>query len=318
VIIPTYNRAHCVGDAIRSVLAQSLPPFEIIVVDDGSSDDTPRVLASFGDSIRALRQENAGVSAARNRGIEAARGEWISFLDSDDLWSPEKMSRSFAILKEHPEAIAVATNGVLEAAQETVNIRDLRGSDLADGLVPRPLVHVVKSMFWIQGLTVAAPVAKRLPRFDTAKRAHEDIEWIARCALEGAFCFLSAPMFSVRRLSEATVALSALDVTDRRRWLETLVSVYRGLLASESLTRNERALLRRQLAGALLDLAGVCRQAGSRRASWNCIWEAAQVRPSPVVVVRALALITSLHSHYDAIRGGGGYRRPTMLTDDPA
>ncbi len=74
VVIPTYNRAHCVGEAIESVLAQTYKDFEIIVVDDGSTDNTAEVLARFGDRIRVIRQENSGVSAARNAGIRAASG----------------------------------------------------------------------------------------------------------------------------------------------------------------------------------------------------------------------------------------------------
>ncbi len=80
VIIPTFNRAHCVGEAIQSVLDQTVPADEIIVIDDGSTDNTAEVLAGFGDRITVIRQPNAGVSAARNAGIARATSEWIAFL----------------------------------------------------------------------------------------------------------------------------------------------------------------------------------------------------------------------------------------------
>lgn len=91
VIIPTYNRGHLIGEAVTSVLAQEGVACEVIVVDDGSSDQSASVLASFGSAIRSLFQAHAGVSAARNRGIRAANGEWLAFLDSDDLWLPRKL-----------------------------------------------------------------------------------------------------------------------------------------------------------------------------------------------------------------------------------
>jgi glycosyltransferase involved in cell wall biosynthesis len=102
VIIPTYNYARYLRDAIDSVLAQTVAPLEIIVVDDGSTDDTPQVLAAYGEKIRAIHQSNLGVAAARNTGLAAARGECIAFLDSDDLWLPRKLELQIARLESDP------------------------------------------------------------------------------------------------------------------------------------------------------------------------------------------------------------------------
>lgn len=105
VIIPTYNRAHLVGEAITSVLNQDSKDcsLEIIVVDDGSADDTRAVVAQFGKDVRYVHQANQGVGAARNRGLQEASGEWIAFLDSDDLWLPDKLSLQFQVLNAFPE-----------------------------------------------------------------------------------------------------------------------------------------------------------------------------------------------------------------------
>src|SRR6266851_8937531 len=92
-VIPTYNRAALVGRAIESALAQEYAPSEIIVVDDGSVDDTRRVLESYGDRVHCMYQANSGVSAARNRGVRGAKCEWIAFLDSDDCWFPGHLKR---------------------------------------------------------------------------------------------------------------------------------------------------------------------------------------------------------------------------------
>jgi glycosyltransferase involved in cell wall biosynthesis len=98
-VIPTYNRRSTAGDAVRSALDQDYRPLEVVVVDDGSTDDTLAMLAEFGDRIRIIRHRvNRGASAARNTGIEAARGEYVAFLDSDDLWRPEKTSTQLAFM----------------------------------------------------------------------------------------------------------------------------------------------------------------------------------------------------------------------------
>jgi glycosyltransferase involved in cell wall biosynthesis len=109
VIIPTYNRAGCLREAVDSVLSQEFSGFELIVVDDGSTDETPQLLREYGDSIRVLRQENRGVSAARNAGIASGRGELIAFLDSDDIWLPGKLARQVDFFRQNPELLICQT-----------------------------------------------------------------------------------------------------------------------------------------------------------------------------------------------------------------
>jgi glycosyltransferase involved in cell wall biosynthesis len=108
VIIPTFNRAWILLEAIESVLSQTFENYELIVVDDGSTDNTRLLLKACKD-IRVVSQENKGVSAARNRGIEAATGDYLAFLDSDDLWLPEKLDLQMAFFKTHPKAMICQT-----------------------------------------------------------------------------------------------------------------------------------------------------------------------------------------------------------------
>lgn len=107
VIIPSYNCAPYLSEAIESVLDQSHPPAEVIVVDDGSTDDSLEIARGFGARIRLLAQANAGVSAARNRAIEEATGDWLAFLDADDVWLPTKLERQLAAVEGRPDVVCV-------------------------------------------------------------------------------------------------------------------------------------------------------------------------------------------------------------------
>jgi GT2 family glycosyltransferase len=104
VIIPTFNRHALVCEAVRSVLAQrGDQAIELIVVDDGSNDETEAALATFADRVRYLWQPNHGVAAARNTGARSSTGEWLAFLDSDDLWLPDKLAAQIAFVRAHPQ-----------------------------------------------------------------------------------------------------------------------------------------------------------------------------------------------------------------------
>ncbi len=112
VILPTYNRASTLFRALDSVLKQDYPLHEIIVIDDGSKDNTAQIIQEDFLSVRLIRQQNRGVSAARNRGIFTATGEWLAFLDSDDSWSPDKLSRQIEALKCHAQHVICHTNEI--------------------------------------------------------------------------------------------------------------------------------------------------------------------------------------------------------------
>ena len=116
IIIPLYNKATTIARALDCVLAQTYQDFEVVVVDDGSSDEGATIVERYTDSrIRLIRQENAGVSAARNRGIAEARGEYVAFLDADDEWMPEFLEEIVALQKEFPACRAQATNYIFNS-----------------------------------------------------------------------------------------------------------------------------------------------------------------------------------------------------------
>jgi glycosyltransferase involved in cell wall biosynthesis len=102
-IVPAFNGERFLEQALRSAVGQSMPPAEVIVVDDGSTDRSAEIAEGFGDPVRCIRQENAGVAGARNRGLSAATGELIAFLDHDDLWPEGKLEAQVTALRANPE-----------------------------------------------------------------------------------------------------------------------------------------------------------------------------------------------------------------------
>ena len=108
VIVVTYNRAHFLKDALDSIIRQTFQDYEIIVVDDGSTDNTKEVAGKYG-GIRYIYQEHGGISKARNTAIKAAKGKWIATLDSDDLWKEEKLQKQIDYLRAHPDCRIVYT-----------------------------------------------------------------------------------------------------------------------------------------------------------------------------------------------------------------
>ena len=107
VIIPSFNRAELLPRALDSVLAQTRPVDEIIVIDDGSDDATSELIPAHYPQVRYLRQANTGVAAARNRGIQTARGEWLAFLDSDDAWLPQKIEHQLIAIERYPDSVLI-------------------------------------------------------------------------------------------------------------------------------------------------------------------------------------------------------------------
>ncbi len=108
VIIPTFNMAHYLGECISSVTRQSVGNMEVIVIDDGSTDNTNEIVSSFGNRVSYFYQSNRGESAARNMGIKISSGEYLAFLDADDIWLPEKIEKQIAVLNRNPNIGMVA------------------------------------------------------------------------------------------------------------------------------------------------------------------------------------------------------------------
>ena len=203
VIIPTYNRAQKVQAAIRSVLSQTYPDYEIILVDDGSTDGTAEAVERFFSQeqgnvkkVRYLFQHNQGPSISRNTGIEHARGKWIAFLDSDDLWFPEKLECQLQVLEQFKEA------GACVADAQMVNDVGLDASTFHQcgrvyhqpiGIASDALLGTAKDFpgFWLSTLLVRTDLARDLKGFDPDIQVAEDRDFHFRLALKTRFAYIN-------------------------------------------------------------------------------------------------------------------------------
>jgi len=180
VVIPTYNRHSLLARALRSLMAQTRPPDEIIVVDDGSTDGTGERLAREFPSVRYFAQERRGVSSARNRAIRAASGEWMGFLDSDDEWLPEKLARQLAVLAAQPDHHVCHTNEFWIRRGRKVNPRRVhakRGGRIFQHCLPLCVISPSSAL-------IHRSVLKRVGLFDEGLIACEDYDlWLRVCAI---------------------------------------------------------------------------------------------------------------------------------------
>lgn len=257
VIIPVYNGAAFVARAVRSALAQSHAPCEIIVVNDGSTDATPAALATFGAQIQRIDIANGGVANARNVGMLASRGELIAFLDADDIWYPHKLAAQLAALRRHPRAGFCCCDYRLHrrAPGPAENHFDQFAGD-ADLIYDRPLQvpplgMLIKSNFvgTCSNVILKRSVMEQVGLFDIGYRQAEDYEYWLRCARVTDFLLMSA------RLLEKTTHETNLT----NDLLETYQCHERVLLAlgaaPAGLDDGQRAALQTALARIRYDIA---------------------------------------------------------------
>ena len=192
-IVAVFNGERFLKEALDSILAQTYRPLEILVVDDGSTDQTPYVLTGYGDKIRYFWQSNAGPAAARNLGLTKAKGEFIAFLDADDLWHPEKLARQMARFHARPELEMCLTHAqnfwTSELREEEANFRNHRLSQ------PQPC-------YLTQALLARRTLFDKLGLFNAALRHVHDSEWFFRANERGVITELLPDVLVYRRLHQ--------------------------------------------------------------------------------------------------------------------
>ena len=302
VVIPTYNRAHSVGEAIASVLRQSMADLECIVVDDGSTDATPVLLASISDPrLRVIVGRHAGVAAARNLGVAHARAPLVAFLDSDDVWRPDKLAHEVTYLDRHPEVDAVFSDlekrdGGREYPsfmRETEVFSRLLGErEYPDGvaLSRREVFLVLLEEVPIKptALTVRRSAFEKAGRFDETWSSSEDWEFLLRFARAHRFGYLDLPLAVLR------VGDDSLHRIDQARGDSAMIRLLlheRHLLHGD---REARAAVQRGLVTRVKHFGWHHSDAGRRRAAAAVFLRGFLITMSPGLLVRALAALLGL------------------------
>jgi glycosyltransferase involved in cell wall biosynthesis len=283
VVIPTFNCADFLVEAIRSVLAQAYEDYEIIVVDDGSTDHTEAALRPFGNRIRYIRQEPGGPSVARNRGILEARGELIAFLDADDLWRPTKLARQVEHLDHHPEAVLIYsdfTRGPNPGSNNDSRLKAFKPRDPADSF------HALLEENFIATSTVVVrrEALARAGLFDPTLKGSEDFDLWLRLAKVRSDSPLSTQVFGFIDEILADVRQHGSNTSKSVEFIQQQIRAARMMLERWGYDPLVARLLRRRLGECWWNLAYAeqCRShyAEARSAYWSSARHAWAARPS--------------------------------------
>jgi glycosyltransferase involved in cell wall biosynthesis len=240
VVIPSYNSADLIVDAIESVIAQTHPPAEILVVDDGSTDGTGERLRAYSGVIRYLRQENRGVSAARNRGVEKARCSHVAFLDADDVWHPRKLELQASALQRIPGLALLGTTSFLWPSSAFPEIT----LGVSGALAPISWNDLaVKNYLTTSSILARRDVMIRAGLFDTAFQTSEDRDLWIRVAAIAAVANLVLPLTGYRAMVPGSLSKQA--ATCQAGMLKIVGKLDRGH------AWGKRRLLRRKALGYL-------------------------------------------------------------------
>jgi len=240
VLIAAHNVAHLIGDAIESALAQTVPPLEVIVSDDGSTDDLDGALAPYGDRIVLLRKEHGGEASAKNAAAEAARGELAVFLDGDDAFLPRRLEALGALAEERPDLDILTTDAFLVLHGRTVR----RCYEGGWTFPVRDQRHEILRRNFIFGHAAVRP--ERLfgaGGFDESIRWTTDWDLWLRLILDGARAGAVSEPLALYRLRETSLS------ADRERLLRGKLSTLEKARAHPALHPDERPVLERALAG---------------------------------------------------------------------
>lgn len=256
IIIPTFNREKYVAKAIDSVFTQIYRDYEIIVVDDGSNDNTRNSLKKYRDRIKYIYQENMGVSAARNAGINMAYGKWIAFLDSDDEWTPEYLHKQMEAANKSPALCMQTTNcKFVEFSGNIKSYFELNKvlSEFADEeylYVEKPFRFVIEHGPWPMPSTMVLRAALiRAGLFNTSLNISEDFDLLARVAMQGPFGMIREELVKIYRRKENIECLTIQEMVDPIKVRETNENIYMNLSRVHELKRSERKALNKVMSG---------------------------------------------------------------------
>jgi glycosyl transferase family 2 len=254
VVIPTYQRRDLVRGAVESVLAQSFPDFEVIVVDDGSTDGTGEALDGLDGRVRYHRRPQGGVASARNLGIRLTRGDIVAFLDSDNSWLPDHLAVLTEMLAEHPEAVAASTC-------PGSHVKGRKPVDAARVVDLLPELTIGTRVGHVSCVAVRRTVLLEVGGFDEELPVYEDSDLFLRLALRGPFCLLGRRTI-VHRTTRGGLNESGIR---RGQYLDAMeASATSAVKAVESLDRTDAAQLLASLEAKIMLVRGVRAAVGGR------------------------------------------------------
>ncbi len=247
VVIPVYNGERYISETLETVFAQTFRDYEIICVDDGSTDGSGALLKAYGERVRVVRQSNAGQSAARNAGVALAKGAFIAFLDQDDRWYPSKLERQVAALTAAPDAVLVHCNYDRVDADGRMLQPGAALAERASALAS-PLGRLLEeALIFPSAMLVRREAFQRVGGFDPALRGFEDFDLIARLKRQGRFVLLNEPGMAYRFHGAGFSRAGGTDVMrSRERFLVRMQELYAG-------DRTKQALISDMLADCYSD-----------------------------------------------------------------
>ena len=271
VIIPTFNRENYVTKAIDSVLNQNFTHYEIIVIDDGSTDNTRKTLEPYREKIQYIYQDNSGVSAARNAGIRQAKGEWIAFLDSDDEWLQGYLSTQLAQIERYPDAVAHITNAVTVSADgaRSYHFDELKLIAIFRQkkhlLVENPFGLIIGHSHWfLQPIVMRRDALLKAGMLNPDLSIAEDLDILARVARIGPLSICREVLVEIYRRQETIEHLASQYVKKGIYSREAFGTVYAGFLELKDLTFREKLKVARVLSFNRRALGNIMLQAGRK------------------------------------------------------
>jgi glycosyltransferase involved in cell wall biosynthesis len=231
VIVTVYNRFELTKRAVESVLAQTQPVSEIVLIDDGSFDGTSELLPQYlaqnpawRERVRYVNQKNQGPGAARNNGIAQVTGEWLAFIDNDDLWLPQKLEWQFRALDRFRDRCAACISDAwfMNNPLMKMTLFQLAGKEHSEtiGMIPDPLKYMLETNsvvgihpVWLQNLVTRTELARQVGGFDPKLPFGDDDDFAFRLGCETKFCFVNMPMVLIDRTPPAERHVGA-----NRRW----------------------------------------------------------------------------------------------------
>ena len=279
-VIPVHNGRRYVAEAIESVLAQTTPPIECIVVDDGSTDDTAAVVERFGAAVTLVRQLQSGVSRARNRGAELARGQLVAFLDHDDAWLPDKIECQLAALMASDATMALCAMDVIDAGGRSVGA--LRLSARTDLLAGMLLFDGTETVSCSSTGLIWSERFQALGGFDAVLSQSADWDLLVRVLLAGEIAYVDRPLVRYR-VHDANMS------RDVQRMEHDMLRAYGKAFADPALPDPIRAQRRRAYGRLYRMLAGSYRDRGQWGRAARAL--AAGARRDPRIAYEAVRVV---------------------------